>query len=355
MLDDRLREKLVALVERFQELDGKVADPEVISGDPAYSDYLREHGSLAKQTAPFQRLCGLEDELAENREALEDPELKELAQDEIQRLESEIDGLVTEISESLSPSKKDDNKNVILEIRAGTGGDEACLFAGDLMRMYARYAEARSWKYETVSLSAPEGGGIKEIIVSVQGEGVFGTLKHEGGGHRVQRVPETESQGRVHTSAATVAVLPEAEEYEVELKPDELQIEVCRSTGPGGQSVNTTDSAVKILHIPTGISVHMQDEKSQHKNKAKALRILRSRLYEHYQAQLDAERDEARRSQTGSGDRSQRVRTYNFPQNRCTDHRLGKNFPLGGIIEGQMDKLLDELIEWGKQMDFAAS
>jgi peptide chain release factor 1 len=254
----------------------------------------------------------------------------------------------------LSGDNKNDSKNVIMEIRAGAGGDEAALFAGDLFRMYSHYAEKRGWKIEEVSISTSEAGGYKEVVIGIQGENVFRDLKFEGGGHRVQRVPATESQGRIHTSAATVAVLPEAEEYEVDLNPNDLDIQICRSQGPGGQSVNTTDSAVRIIHNPTGIQVFIQDEKSQHKNKAKGLRILRSRIYEHFQSQIDAERADERRTQTGSGDRSQRVRTYNFPQNRCTDHRLGKNFSLDRVIEGDMEKLLNELVEWGKQQELAS-
>ncbi|MBN1256885.1 MAG: PCRF domain-containing protein, partial [Planctomycetes bacterium] len=245
MLDNRLRKKLDEQLARFTELDRMVADPEVISGDPQYTDYLREHGSLAKTLAPYRRLQKLEAELAENQEALADPELKELAQEEVSRFEPEIASLAQEITDSFSTAKKDDNKNVIVEIRAGTGGDEAALFAGDLLRMYQYYAEIKGWKIEQVSASPGEMGGFKEVIISIQGENVYRDLKYEGGGHRVQRVPETEAQGRVHTSAATVAILPEAEEYEVNIKPEELKIEVCRSQGPGGQSVNTTDSAVR--------------------------------------------------------------------------------------------------------------
>ncbi len=353
MLDQKLREKLVEMLARYQELDKKIADPEVIANDPSYTDYLREHGTLAKESAPFVSLLKLEKEQSENSEALEDPELKELAFEEEKRISAEIEALTIEITEKLSPENKDDSKNVMLEIRAGTGGDEAALFAGDLLRMYQHYADKKEWKTEMVSASPSESGGFKEVVLGVQGENVFKELKYEGGGHRVQRVPETESQGRVHTSAATVAVLPEAEEYEVDIDPNDLDIQICRSSGPGGQSVNTTDSAVRIIHKPTGIMVMMQDEKSQHKNKAKGMRVLRSRIYEHYQAQIDAERADARKTQTGSGDRSQRIRTYNFPQNRLTDHRLGKNFSLDRTIAGGLDKLISELIVWGKQQDLA--
>ncbi|MHC4871060.1 MAG: peptide chain release factor 1 [Planctomycetota bacterium] len=354
MIDPKLREKLTELVDKYNEVDQKIADPDVIAGDPAYTDYLREHGSLAKDIAPFKKLLALEEEQQENNEALNDPELKELAIAEAKRIESEIEEISHSITETLSGDSKDDSKNVMLEIRAGTGGDEAAIFAGDLLRMYQHYADKKGWKTELVSSNSSEAGGFKEVVVGVQGENVFKELKYEGGGHRVQRVPETESQGRIHTSAATVVVLPEAEEYEVDISPNDLEIQICRSSGPGGQSVNTTDSAVRIIHIPTGIQVFMQDEKSQHKNKAKGMRVLRSRIYDHYQSQIDAERADARRSQTGSGDRSERVRTYNFPQNRLTDHRLGRNFSLDRVVEGDMDKLLTELIEWGKQQELAA-
>ncbi len=353
MLEDSLRERLQQQEARYAELDRLVADPQVIADDPQYTDYLREHGALAKALAPYRRLVALETELAEHREALEDADLRALAEEEIARITPEIETLTESIRDAFSPDRKDENKNVILEIRAGTGGDEAALFAGDLLRMYERYAGPRGWTWETVSFHPGEAGGVKEAIISVQGENVYRDLRWEGGGHRVQRVPETESQGRIHTSAATVAVLPEAEAYEVELKDEDLDIKVMRSQGPGGQSVNTTDSAVHIVHLPTGIQVHMQDEKSQLKNKAKALRILRSRVYDHYQAELDAEREASRRSQTGSGDRSQRVRTYNFPQNRCTDHRLGKNFSLDRIIDGDLDPLLEALFAWGRAQDLA--
>lgn len=354
MLEPKLREKLQELLERYNELDKLIADPDVIANNQAYSDYLREHGSLLKDTAPFVKLTELEKELEENKEALEDPELRELALDEVNRLEEEIENITHDITEKLSGDSKDDNKNVILEIRAGTGGDEAAIFAGDLLRMYQHYADNMGWTIEPVSSNSSEAGGFKEVVVGVQGENVFKLLKYEGGGHRVQRVPETESQGRVHTSAATVAVLPEAEDYEVDISPNDLEIQICRSSGPGGQSVNTTDSAVRIIHIPTGIQVFMQDEKSQHKNKAKGMRVLRSRIYEHYQMQIDAERADARKSQTGSGDRSQRIRTYNFPQNRLTDHRLGKNFSLDRVMQGDLEKLLAELVEWGKQQELAS-
>ena len=355
MLDERLRERLEALRARYEDLEAKIADPAVISTDPQYADYLREHGTLGKELAPYLRLRALERERAEHEEARADPELKHLAEQELKRLEDEIAAAERGVTEALAADRKDAGKNVILEIRAGTGGEEAALFVADLVRMYRHYAERRGWTVEVVSANPSEAGGFKEIILGIQGQGVYEQLRHEGGGHRVQRVPVTESQGRIHTSAATVAVLPEAEPYEVELKPDELHVEVCRSQGPGGQSVNTTDSAVRIVHLPTGITVFMQDEKSQHKNKAKALRIVRSRVYDRVKAERDAERAEARRAQAGSGDRSQRVRTYNFPQNRVTDHRLGRNFTLDRVMDGGLDDLADELVTWGRQQALTGS
>ncbi|MFH0910026.1 MAG: peptide chain release factor 1 [Planctomycetota bacterium] len=354
MLNERLRNVLMERLARLETLEGKVSDPVIAASGHAYAEILRERGSLAKELAPFQRLLALEEERAENETALSDAELCGLAQEEIARLDAEIDALAREIADAHSGARRDENRNVILEIRAGTGGDEAALFAGDLFRMYQRYAEKQGWTVEAVSASPSEAGGFKEIVVGLQGDGVFRDLRLEGGGHRVQRVPATESQGRIHTSAATVAVLPEAEEYEVEMKPDELRIEVCRAQGPGGQYVNKTESAVRITHLPTGITVVMQDEKSQHKNKAKALRILRSRVYDHYTALREAERAASRRSQTRSGDRAARIRTYNITQNRVTDHRLGKNFSLDRVLAGDLDGLVRGLVEWARQEELGA-
>lgn len=354
MLDQKVRNKLNDRLERFRQLDAKLADP-AIGADPQIGDYMRERGTLAKPMEMYTSFLAKEKELAENQEIANDPnqdkDLRDLAREEIPALEEAIAGLESEIVEMILGRGADNNRNAILEIRAGTGGEEAALFAGDLFRMYRNYAESRGWKFDLMSMSESERGGFKEVIISVEGENAFRDLRMEGGGHRVQRVPVTESQGRVHTSAATVAIMPEAEEYEVEIKPEELEITIQCSGGPGGQSVNTTQSSVRIIHIPTGITVFMQEEKSQHKNKAKALRVLRSRLYELKKAEEDAKRAAERRGQTGSGDRSERVRTYNFPQDRCTDHRLAKNFPLGDIIDGKLDKLVGELVEYAKQQD----
>lgn len=354
MLDGKVKSKLDERLARFRELDAKLADP-AVGSDPQIGDYMRERGTLAKQMEIYQTYLDADRELADNREIANDPnqdaELRELAEMEIPDLQARHEGLELEIVEMILGQGADNNRNAILEIRAGTGGEEAALFAGDLFRMYRNFADAKGWKFDIMSMSESERGGFKEVIVSVEGENVFRDLRMEGGGHRVQRVPETEAQGRVHTSAATVAVMPEAEEYEVEIKPEDLQISIQCSGGPGGQSVNTTQSSVRIIHVPTGITVFMQEEKSQHKNKAKGMRVLRSRLYELKKAEEDAKRAAERRGQTGSGDRSERVRTYNFPQDRCTDHRLGKNFPLGDVIEGKLEKLFAELVEFAKQED----
>ncbi|MFN7710552.1 MAG: peptide chain release factor 1 [Holosporales bacterium] len=272
-----------------------------------------------------------------------DSELKELAEGELEDLKSRLPDMEKQIKILLLPKDEDDDRNVIIEIRAGTGGDEAGLFAADLLRMYQRYADQHRWKVELMDVSHSEVGGIKEASATITGRGVYARLKFESGVHRVQRVPETETQGRIHTSAATVAVLPEVEEVDIAIEEKDLRIDVYRSSGPGGQSVNTTDSAVRITHIPTGIVVQQQDEKSQHKNKAKALKILRARLYDAQRQKIEAERAAARKSQVGSGDRSERIRTYNFPQGRVTDHRIGLTlYKLDQILEGSA---LDEVIE----------
>jgi peptide chain release factor 1 len=273
-----------------------------------------------------------------------DEEMRELAEGELEALETRREALEREIRLLLLPRDPNDEKNAILEVRAATGGEEAALFATELFRMYCRYAEKRGWKVESLSMSESGVGGLKEAIASVSGEQVFHRLKHERGVHRVQRVPATESQGRIHTSTVTVAVLPEAEEVDIAIDPADLRVDVYRSSGPGGQSVNTTDSAVRITHIPTGTVVQCQDEKSQHKNKAKAMQVLRARILESEQARLHADRADARRTQVGTGERSEKIRTYNFPQSRVTDHRAGLTLHrLDGILEGDLDELLDGL------------
>ena len=310
-----------------------------------------EYARLAKELASLRplreaggRLRATLAQLAEARamQGDPDPEVQELARAEARELEAGRQELEAEIKQLLVPKDPNDERNVILEVRAGTGGDEAALFAADLFRMYARYAESRGWKFEPLSLSETGAGGLKEGIASVGGERVYSRLKWESGVHRVQRVPVTESQGRIHTSTATVAVLPEADEVDLVIDSKDLRVDVFRSSGPGGQSVNTTDSAVRITHLPTGVVVTCQDEKSQHKNKARAMKILRSRLLEAEQARLDRERADERRAQVGTGDRSERIRTYNFPQSRITDHRAGLSVHrLESILEGDLDEFLD--------------
>jgi len=295
---------------------------------------FREHKQLAQ-------------ELEDNREMLADgdPEIREMAKAEIEAIEERLPELEEELKILLLPKDPMDDKNIILEIRAGTGGDEAALFAADLYRMYSRYAEANRWKVEEMSSNPTGSGGYKEIIASISGDKVYSKLKYESGTHRVQRVPATESQGRIHTSAVTVAIMPEAEEVDVDIRPEDLRVDVYRSSGPGGQSVNTTDSAIRITHIPTGMIVICQDEKSQHKNKAKALKVLRSRLLQIEQDKAKAEEDANRRSQIGSGDRSERIRTYNFPQGRVSDHRINLTLhQLPQIMEGELEDLTDALI-----------
>jgi peptide chain release factor 1 len=284
-----------------------------------------------------------------------DAEMRQMAQEELQLLAASIESTVIQAKETLVMSRDNDIGSVIIEIRAGTGGDEAAIFAGDLYDMYSRYCEKRRWKTEAMSFSPSEKGGFREIVFGVKGPGVWQALGYEGGGHRVQRVPQTESQGRIHTSAATVAVLPEPEELEIDIKKDEVIEHVSRSSGPGGQNVNKTSSAIKLEHIPTGITVSMQDEKSQHKNRAKAWRILRSRVFDKYEQEKRAQRSETRKDMIGSGDRSQRIRTYNFPQNRLTDHRINLTlYSLDKIITGEMDDLINGLIEFDKQQRLAA-
>jgi peptide chain release factor 1 len=294
----------------------------------------------------FRKYRGVQAQLAESRALLQDSDadMRSMAQDEIKSLEPEAEALERELTVLLLPKDPLDDKNIILEIRAGTGGEEAALFAADLFRMYARYAESRGWKVEIMGVSDAAAGGYKEVSALIAGSKAYSHLKYEAGTHRVQRVPATEAQGRIHTSAATVAIMPEAEEADVNIRPEDLRFDVYRSSGPGGQSVNTTDSAVRVTHIPTGIVVAMQDEKSQHKNKAKALKVLYSRLLQAEQERVQAEQAESRRSQVGSGDRSERIRTYNYPQGRVTDHRVNLTlYKLDQVMEGGIQELIDTL------------
>ncbi|RMG11998.1 MAG: peptide chain release factor 1 [Deltaproteobacteria bacterium] len=337
-------DRLTDVEARFEALTERMSDPSVAANPSEYRKVAKERAALEEVVAAFRDYKRVQSELAESRalaEESDDPEMRALAKEEVQRLEEEDARLEERLKLLLLPKDPNDEKNVILEIRAGTGGEEAALFAGDLMRMYLRYAERKGWKTEILSLSESDRGGVKEAIIRIEGEGVYSALKFESGVHRVQRVPETESQGRIHTSAATVAVMPEAEEVDLQIDPSDLRIDVFRASGPGGQSVNTTDSAVRITHIPTGITVSMQDEKSQHKNKAKAMQVLRTRLLEAEKAKQEAERSELRRTMVGSGDRSDKIRTYNFPQDRLTDHRIGlTRHNLDAVLDGDLDEIV---------------
>ena len=330
---------------RFEDLTARMGDPAVAGNPKSYAALAKEQAGIEEAVRHWRDYKRVRDELATSKALLgdADPDIREMARDEIVALEGQLDELEQALRVLLLPRDPNDDKDVFLEIRAGTGGDEATLFAGDILRMYMRYAEQMRWKVELVSASATEIGGYKEVIALVSGKQVYARLKFESGVHRVQRIPETESQGRIHTSAITVAVLPEAEEVEVDLQERDLRFDVYRSSGPGGQSVNTTDSAVRVTHVPSGMVVICQDEKSQHKNKAKALRVLASRLLEMERAKADAAETQARRKMIGSGDRSERIRTYNFPQNRLTDHRVGLTlYQLDRIMEGEA---LSEVIE----------
>ena len=340
-------DKLKGVEDRFKELERLLSDPKVVQDRDAYQKYIREHAEISSVVAAFRQFKQVDRELDDSLDLLhdDDPEMKAMAAEEVERLEAEKARLKEELKVLLIPKDPLDDKNVILEIRAGTGGDEAGLFAGDLFKMYQRYADARGWKVEVMDHHATGVGGLKEIIASVNGKGAYSRLKFESGTHRVQRVPTTETQGRIHTSAVTVAVLPEAEEIELKIDPNELKVDVYRSSGPGGQSVNTTDSAVRITHLPSGLVVTCQDEKSQHKNKAKALKVLRSRLFDQMVREQNEERSQNRKSQVGSGDRSERIRTYNFPQGRVTDHRIGLTlYKLDAVLQGDVDEVIDPLI-----------
>ncbi len=340
-----LRSKLENLVERAEEVSALLADPAVLSDNDRFRKLSREHAELEPVVDAFNAFCAAERGEAEARSLLKDPDFKELAEQEIKTAALRIAGLESELERQMLPKDPNDSCNIYLEVRAGTGGDEAAIFAGDLFRMYSRYAERQRWRVEVVSSSAGEHGGFKEIIARVEGENVYARLKFESGAHRVQRVPETESQGRIHTSACTVAILPEAPEVEaVDIRKEDLRIDTFRSSGAGGQHVNTTDSAIRIVHVPTGIVVECQDERSQHKNKARAMSLLAAKLLASRQAERHEAQASLRRDLVGSGDRSERIRTYNFPQGRLTDHRINLTlYSLDKIVEGDLDEVLAAL------------
>lgn len=340
-------------LKRFEELEQQLQDPEVLANIDRLLEIQREHGGLQKVASAVREFHKLEASIEAANEMLEhesDPEMKEYAQTELDQLLARKAPLEEQLEDFATAGDSIMRGSLIMEIRAGTGGDEAALFAGDLFEMYTKYADAQGWKHEIIDFSPSEMGGFKDVTLSITGEGCFHRLQFESGGHRVQRVPETETQGRVHTSAATVAVMAEATEVELDIRDDDLQIDTMRAGGPGGQKVNKTESAVRITHIPSGIVVKCQDEKSQHKNRASAMRVLRSRLLEFEQGKADKERADHRRSLIGSGDRSQRIRTYNFPQNRITDHRIGLTLhKLDRVILGELDELIEALLEVDRQ------
>ena len=346
MLIDRLEQ----LIQRYEELDRLLADPAIISDQVKLREYGKEYHELTSVISLYRTYRKVFDDIESAQQLLDDPErdpdLSELAQAEVDELTPQRAQIEQELQSLLIPKDPLDSKNALVEIRAGTGGEEAGLFAGELYRMYTRYAEVHGWRSEVMSSNPTEMGGFKEIIFLIEGQMVYGNLKHESGVHRVQRVPVTETQGRVHTSAASVVVLPEAEEVDIAIDPNDLKIDVYRSSGPGGQSVNTTDSAVRITHTPTGLVVTCQDEKSQHKNKAKALKVLRARLNDIAMQEQEAEASSARRSQIRSGDRSEKIRTYNFPQGRVTDHRIGLTlYKLDRFMEGEIDEVIQSMAD----------
>lgn len=340
-------DKLEQKMKYFAELEQKISDPEVMKDMNKYRELTQEHAHMMELKELYTSYKEVDKQISEAKELIEaetDAEMKEMAKEELKELEETAEAQVSKLKLLLVPRDPMDAKNIIMEIRAGTGGDESALFCADLYRMYSRFAEEHKWKIEVISASEIELGGFKEIVFSINGNNVYENLKYESGVHRVQRVPATESGGRIHTSAVTVAVLPEAEETDIQINQADLKIDVFRSSGPGGQSVNTTDSAVRITHQPTGLVVTCQDEKSQIKNKQKAMKVLRARLYEAEEHKRQSERAEARKSQVGSGDRSERIRTYNFPQNRLTDHRINLTlYKLDQVMEGNMAEVLEAL------------
>ena len=343
---DLLNEKLA----RFEELDQQLLDPAVLSNSSKMAAVARERGSLAKLATKYRHFLDLNKQINEANEMLADPDLRELAEAELPKLRAERESLWTELLDMTVGGEDANRTKCVMEIRAGTGGDEAALFARDLYEMYRKFAEHKRWKVEVLDLSPTELGGFKEIYLGLEGEDVYRLMRYESGGHRVQRVPETEAKGRIHTSAATVAVLAEPEDVEIDLKPDDYRLDLFSASGPGGQHVNKTQSAVRLTHYESGIVVQCQDEKSQHKNKAKALRVLKSRLLEHKREQEHAKRAHERKTLVGSGDRSERIRTYNFPDNRVTDHRINLTlYKLDSILAGNLEPVLDACVEYDRQ------
>ena len=340
-------EKLEEVERRYETLSHLLSQPELINRQDEFQKVAKEYAELGKVVDLYRRVKKLDQEIKDSQHLLaheEDEEMKRLVKEELSRLTGEREKMEEDLRMVLLPKDPNDEKNILLEIRAGTGGDEAGLFAGDLFRMYTRFAEKQGWRMEVLNRHYTGVGGFKEIIALIEGKGVYSRLKYESGVHRVQRVPTTEAQGRIHTSTVTVAILPEAEEVDIQIDPNDLRIDIFRSSGPGGQSVNTTDSAVRITHLPTGMVVSCQDEKSQHKNKAKALKILRARLLDKVRGEKQVEISEKRRTQVGTGERSERIRTYNFPQGRVTDHRIGLTlYRLDGVLGGDLDEILNPL------------
>lgn len=341
-------DRLQAVEDRYDRLNELLSDPEIVSDMTKLRTYSKEQSDLQDTVDAYREYKELTTQFRNAKEMLEEPlddEMRELVKMEISELDDQIEALEVKLKMLLVPKDPNDDKNVIMEIRGAAGGDEAALFAGNLYRMYSRFAETNNWRVEVMDSSPTELGGFKEIIFMINGNGAYSKLKYENGAHRVQRVPETESGGRIHTSTATVAVLPEAEEVEIDIHEKDIRTDTFASSGPGGQSVNTTMSAVRLTHLPTGITVSCQDEKSQIKNKEKAMKVLRARIYDKFMQEAQAEYDEKRKSAVGTGDRSERIRTYNFPQNRVTDHRIGLTIQkLDQIIEGKMDEVIDALI-----------
>ncbi|AGN38277.1 peptide chain release factor 1 [Bacillus paralicheniformis] len=341
-------DRLKSIEDRYEKLNELLSDPEVVNDPKKLREYSKEQSDLQETVEVYRRYRSASEQLSDAKAMLEeklDSDMREMVKEEISELQEEIESLTDQLKVLLIPKDPNDDKNVIMEIRGAAGGEEAALFAGNLYRMYSRYAELQGWKTEVMEANMTGTGGYKEIIFMINGNGAYSRLKYENGAHRVQRVPETESGGRIHTSTATVACLPEAEEVEVDIHEKDIRVDTFASSGPGGQSVNTTMSAVRLTHLPTGVVVSCQDEKSQIKNKEKAMKVLRARIYDKFQQEAQAEYDQNRKSAVGTGDRSERIRTYNFPQNRVTDHRIGLTIQkLDQILEGKLDEVIDALI-----------